>query len=186
MKRLINHNLKTLLEECIKNSDIECNQYTLRSYENIGVGAICISRNNDSYHLHLNSEISKQYVLTWKRGVGGIITRMFKHKRYDNFYEIRFNNYKVLAYKPDDYDSLVSELDADGNNKVDVNELDVVEIGDFKYIIVHTSLKNGWFSNTYADSDDDYFSTELNIVEIDEEIKREQEESEELESISLF
>ena len=112
MKRLINYNVKNLLETSISNSEVECVPYKFCSYENIGIGAICISINKDEYYLHLNSEITKQYFSKWKSGIGGIITHLFKHKKYDNFYEIFFDKYKVLAYKPDDFDSLVSEVDA--------------------------------------------------------------------------
>lgn len=186
MKRLINCNVKNLLETSISNSEVECVPYKFCSYENIGIGAICISINKDEYYLHLNSEITKQYFSKWKSGIGGIITRLFKHKKYDNFYEIFFDKYKVLAYKPDDFDSLVSEVDANNANRTNIDDLDVVTIGDFKYIIIHTATKDGFYSNVCNDTDENYVPSETNLFEIDEEIKNSQENEKDLESISLF
>ena len=81
---------------------------------------------------------------------------------------------------------MVSEVDANNANRTNIDDLDVVTIGDFKYIIIHTATKDGFYSNVCNDTDENYVPSETNLFEIDEEIKNSQENEKDLESISLF
>lgn len=190
MKRQIKPEIKQHIDNLIATSAtvLKCDNFKLPSSICIGVGSVAICKHCNEFYLRLNQDTSKMYFKDWRKAIGGIISRNFKKKIFDNFYELKTNDIKILLYKVD-----LDELDkpvAEGETKMtDISLLDTFNIGDYTYAVVHVSDINASYSNVINDNEEELDMSNVHLAEIDEEeAKRQQEESKEeiIESMSLF
>ena len=175
---LISKELITKVENDSKLESTQMNPYTFPEYTNICIDAIHIVRGCNGTYIYLTENVSKQYMNTWSKDVGKILSRDLRKKRDELSFEMVTNTYKVLLRKITEDE--LCEMTEKGFNHV--------LIGDFYYIIIKEIPLDGSYS-----VDNEIVNKELlvdplssNASEDDEEEPVEEEEEETIESLSLF